>query len=138
MNETKIMRILREANDYSQEYVASILEIEQNTYSKLESGQIRLTVERMKKLAELYHVNPDCFLSDELPVINYNSGTHSKGVIHSVTYNENKDSEAQKELYEKLITEKDQQIKHLQEELTELKKERVQFIQLIEKLTSKI
>lgn len=41
------LRQLRENNGFSQEYVAEQLEISQNTYSRLESGQTKITVERL-------------------------------------------------------------------------------------------
>lgn len=127
MNTTTTMRILRESKGYSQEYVGSMLGIEQNTYSKLESGQIRLTVDRISKLAKLYDVTPDLLVSNELPIVNYNNGKFSKGIVN----NDNYDSQYSKELYEKmlllkdqLIEEKEKQILILKEELTEQKAEK--------------
>lgn len=126
MNTTTTMRILRESKGYSQEYVGSVLGIEQNTYSKLESGQIRLTIDRISKLAELYDVSPDLLISSELPIVNYNNGKFSKGIVN----NENHASYHSKELYEKmlslkdlLIEEKEKQILILKERLSEQKAE---------------
>lgn len=138
MNENKIMRVLREVNGYTQEYVASVLEIGQNTYSKLESGQIRLTSDRIRKLSKLYNVQPDYFFSSEIPIVNYNSGASShSGPIH--TYNNNHNSaKIVKELYEKVIAEKDEQINLLHSELSTLRKEREHLINLIDKLSAKI
>ncbi len=127
MNTTQTMRILRESRGYSQEYVGSVLGIEQNTYSKLESGQIRLTVDRISKLAKLYEVTPDLLVSSDLPIVNYNNGKFSKGIVNT----ENHDSQHSKELYEKmlllkeqLIEEKEKQILILKEELSEQKAEK--------------
>lgn len=145
MAENKIMRILRESHNYSQEYVGSVLEIEQNTYSKLESGQIRLTVERIKKLAELYKVDPDIFLSDTLPIINYNNGdcSHSNAVYNPQAYTDI-NQEVGKELIDKLLEEKDKfakekdrLIEELQKELDTSRKERDQLIKLLEELSIK-
>lgn len=136
MGENKIMRILREVNGYTQEYIASELGINQNTYSKLESGQTRLTVDRVKKLAELYKVDSEYFLADETPVINYNTGVNSHGgPIH--TYNSN-DSELIKNLYDQLLEEKNEKIKILQTELANMQVEVERLSRLIEKLTDKI
>ena len=142
MQEIKIMRILREANGYSQEYVASQLEIEQNTYSKLESGQIKLTVDRMKKLSKLYSVTPDFFLTEDLPIVNYNSGKYSKGIVNTEIYNEGSDLKFPKSVFnklldekEKVIIEKNKQIEYLKKEIQIFKKERQQFLKLIEKMT---
>ncbi|MCS3553061.1 MULTISPECIES: helix-turn-helix domain-containing protein [unclassified Sphingobacterium] len=102
MNEFKIMKILREAKNYSQDYISQKLGINQNTYSKLENGQMKLTTERIRKLAELYNVNPDIFLSKDLPVINYNIGDNShSGIIE--TYNNHT---ADYQLIEKILNKK--------------------------------
>ncbi|GAB2633424.1 helix-turn-helix domain-containing protein [Belliella aquatica] len=115
----KIMRILRESRDYSQEYVANVLDINQKTYSNLESGKTKLTLERIQQLAEFYHVKPDYFLADELPIINYNTGTKSNsnsGYIHNYITENSKES-----LYERLISEKDQIIKEKDHQINLLK-----------------
>ncbi|WP_026968027.1 helix-turn-helix domain-containing protein [Algoriphagus terrigena] len=116
----KIMRILRESNDYSQEYVANVLDITQKTYSNLESGKSKLTVERIHQLADLYHVKPDYFLSEELPVINYNTGPNSHGGNFE-TYNNNIGQlEFVKSVYEKMLQEKNQTISNLEIQIEKL------------------
>ncbi|HEY9005819.1 MAG TPA: helix-turn-helix domain-containing protein [Ohtaekwangia sp.] len=140
MNENKIMRVLREANGYTQEYIASELGINQNTYSKLESGQTRLTVDRVKKLAELYKIAPEYFLSDGLPIINYNSGPNShsnSGVIEN--YNERGDGRIH-DLFLQLLSEKDRIIEEknetillLKSELSNARKERDRLLEFLNK-----
>lgn len=127
MNTTTTLRILRESKGYSQEYVGSFLGIEQNTYSKLETGQTRLTLNRINKLAELYNVTTDLLLSNELPIVNYNNGQFSKGIVNAENYL----SQNPSALYEKLLSLKDQfieekekQIELLKEELSEQRAER--------------
>ncbi|WP_144605718.1 helix-turn-helix domain-containing protein [Algoriphagus algorifonticola] len=132
----KIMRILRESRDYSQEYVANILNINQKTYSNLESGKSKLTLDRIQQLAEFYHVKPDYFLANELPIINYNSGEYSRSIVAAKIYNENKDKP--NKLYERIISEKDIQINFLIGELETLKKEKNELLSLVKNLTLKI
>jgi transcriptional regulator with XRE-family HTH domain len=116
----KIMRILRESNDYSQEYVADYLGINQKTYSNLEAGKSKLTIDRIQKLAELYHVLPEYFLSEELPVINYNTGPNSHGGNFE-TYNNNIGQlEFVKSVYEKMLQEKNQTISNLEIQIEKL------------------
>lgn len=116
----KIMRILRESKDYSQEYVADVLNINQKTYSNLESGKSKLTVERIQQLAELYHVKPDYFLSEELPVINYNSGPNSHGGNFR-TYNNNiAEVEFIRSVYEKMLEDKNLRINSLENQIEKL------------------
>ena len=115
----KIMRILRESRDYSQEYVANILNINQKTYSNLESGKTKLTLDRVQQLAEFYHVKPEYFLANELPIINYNTGEKSNsnsGYIKNYINEKSEDS-----LYERLLTEKDQIIQEKNHQIALLK-----------------
>lgn len=117
----KIMRILRESKEYSQEYVANVLNINQKTYSSIESGKSKLTVERINQLADLYKVKPDYFLSEELPVINFNNtgpkSNSNSGYIH--TYINDKDSHDT--FYERLLAEKEILIKEKETQITTLK-----------------
>lgn len=122
MSEQVVMRILRETNGYSQEYVAGKLNINQNTYSKLETGQSKLTVERMKQLAELYDVPADLFLETKASILNFNTGEYSRSVVLPTTYRELKASPDK--LYERIIAEKEKQIGFLTKELQETKQER--------------
>ena len=100
--------------------MADVLNINQKTYSNLESGKSKLTVDRIQQLADFYHVKPDYFLSEELPVVNYNTGNYSRSIIASKNYVEKKDMP--NDLYERMINEKDIQISFLINELENLKK----------------
>jgi transcriptional regulator with XRE-family HTH domain len=116
----KIMRILRESRDYSQEYVANVLNINQKTYSNLESGKTKMTLERIQQLADFYHVKPDYFLSEELPVINYNNGPNSHGGVYE-TYNNNfGEFEIMKKVYDQLLNDKNQRIIQLENQVSKL------------------
>ena len=104
----------------SAEYVADVLNINQKTYSNLESGKSKLTVDRIQQLAELYHVKPDYFLSEDLPVINYNSGPNSHGGNFE-TYNNNfVELEFVKSVYEKILQEKNNTISNLENQVEKL------------------
>lgn len=60
------IRNLREDHDYSQAYVAYILNVGQRTYSDYELGNTRIPLDSMIKLAKLYDVDMNyiCDLSD--------------------------------------------------------------------------
>lgn len=53
------IRLLREENEWKQEYVANKLFIKQTTYSKYELGKVKVPVEALMRLADLYHVSVD-------------------------------------------------------------------------------
>lgn len=128
---TEKLRKLRDGNGFSQEYVAAKLGIGQNTYSKLESGQSPLTIDRAKKLAEIYEIDPEFFFDeDDASIVNYNHGNDYKFIIKPETY-----MESQKELFESIIKDKDEQIRYLR---TELEKTRKQLNEIIVKIASKI
>lgn len=114
------MRILRESNDYSQEYVADYLNINQKTYSNLEAGKSKLTLERIQKLAELYHVKPEYFLSEDLPVINYNTGPNSHGGNFETYHNNIGATDFLKSVYEKMLEEKNHTINNLESQIDKL------------------
>lgn len=78
------IRLLREIHDYTQEYVAGRLDISQNTYSMLEKGETKLTVDRLGKLAELYEMD----IADLLK-------TTEQTIINKVTNNDNSSSHHQ-------------------------------------------
>lgn len=58
----KNIRDLREDADYSQAYVAKILDMSQRSYSNYENGISQLKPEMLIKLAALYDVSVDYLL----------------------------------------------------------------------------
>lgn len=60
------IRNLREDHDYTQTYVASILNIGQRTYADYELGKTRIPVDSLIMLAKFYDVSMDyiCGLTD--------------------------------------------------------------------------
>lgn len=57
MNYQQRIRALREDNDYTQTYVASLLNVGQRTYADYELGKTRIPVDSLIKLAEFYNVD---------------------------------------------------------------------------------
>ncbi len=55
----KKLKDLRIDHDYTQKYIASILNISQNTYSDIELGKTNISVEALIILADLYNVTLD-------------------------------------------------------------------------------
>jgi len=73
------LKILREINDYTQEFVAEdILSISQNTYSRLETNPSKITAEQAQKLAALYKVGIANLLSEATPIITFQSKSISE------------------------------------------------------------
>lgn len=59
MNCASRIRALREDHDFSQKYIASVLHVAQTTYSDYEKGKVRIPLDSVIILAELYDVNLD-------------------------------------------------------------------------------
>lgn len=49
--------------NYSQDYIAGILSISQNAYSKIELGYSKISVDRLGEIAEIFNVEPKTLLS---------------------------------------------------------------------------
>ena len=62
------LKELRLEHGYTQEQVAEILNIKQNTYSQYECEQREIPIESLIKLAQLYETSVDyiLFLTDEV------------------------------------------------------------------------
>ena len=116
------IKLLREIHNYTQEYVADTLEISQNTYSLIEKGETKLTVDRLEKLAKLYNMDiVDLIRLNEQTYIH--TITHSQGVCsQQVTINQMPDEE--RELYKRTVG--------------RLEKENERLQNLIEKLTDRL
>jgi len=107
------LRMLREINNYTQEYVAHVLEVSPNTYSLLEKGEANFSIDRMERLAKLYNMTLiDLInLSDQ----NFfgtitNSATHN--VSDAITIN-NGIAEEERKLYKETIARQEEQINKL-------------------------
>ncbi len=57
MDYIKILRALREDNDYTQREIADVLNIGQRTYADYEYGKTRIPLDSIIKLAEFYNVD---------------------------------------------------------------------------------
>lgn len=138
VDRNKILRYLRELNNYTQEYVASILDINQNSYSKVESGHTRLTIERMIKLAEFYEVEPQTFLSNNIFVVTGDRITKRNDDNTDSTDSNNNINMEQKSFYEKLLDEKNEQIKILNDQLKDFRLKERRLLSILEKASIKI
>lgn len=67
MNYRTRIRSLREDNDYTQTYIASLLNIGQRTYADYELGKTRIPVDSLIILAKFYNVDMNyiCGISNE-------------------------------------------------------------------------
>jgi len=120
MNKTGFnIRKIRESKGFSQDYMASVLDISQATYARMENENTKITVERLYKIAEVLDANIIDFFDSDRMVIqtqNNNDGAFGNGYIQNL-HIENK------EAYEKLLKSKDEQIDLLNRMVEKLMKQ---------------
>jgi len=105
------IRFIRETRGLSQENVAHQLGIAQNSYSKIERNETKLTADMLQKIATVLDVSPMDIITNQPAIVNFqpNQGTQqSFGYVENVVL-------SQKELYDKIIASKDEEIAHLKQ-----------------------
>jgi transcriptional regulator with XRE-family HTH domain len=101
------LRKVREIKGCSQEYIANQLGISTRAYSKIETGQTRLTIRRLDQICSVLDVKKESvLLFDENQFL---SKAPEETDVNSI-----------KNLYERLLQEKDRQIELLKSVISQL------------------
>ena len=108
----KNIRNIRELKNLTQEYVANNLNISIRAYSRIETGETQLTINRLFEISKILAVTPQEILGFDKNMIFNNNPTNSK-VQHYIAYN-NTEIQQVTTLYEKLLAEKDKVISLLE------------------------
>jgi len=85
---------IREQKGYSQEFMASKLDISQASYARIESQEIRLSIERLQKIANILETDILTFLdSSKLSIQTQTNtnGAYGNGYVENL-YIENKET----------------------------------------------
>ncbi len=69
MDYRKRLKSLREDNDYTQEYIGSLIQKSQQGYNHIETGRAELKIEDLKILCEFYNVSADYIIGLDNEVI---------------------------------------------------------------------
>jgi transcriptional regulator with XRE-family HTH domain len=101
--------MIRELRGFSQEHIATKLGIAQTAYSRIELNQTKLSSEMLEKLAKELGVSPVDILNSEPVVVNFYA-PHGSAAPYGTIENSYL---GQKELYEKMLTGKDEEIVRL-------------------------
>jgi len=115
------IKTIRELRGFSQEYMAVKLDIAQNTYSKIERSQTKLSALALQKIAELLGVSPIDILSHHPVLLNFEAKAEQK----------QKASGDPPEFFEKLMATKDSEIEYLRAVVCSLIRERDQMLELV-------
>ena len=111
-----VIRIIRETNGFSQEYVASKLEITQQAYSNIEKNPENASVKRLKQISDVLSVPVTTLIGESEHYIQQNfqqQGGQAATVIHVQGMPEN-----ERQLYERLIAELKEEIQLLKSMLS--------------------
>lgn len=111
------IRMVRELRGFSQENVAALLGIAQNTYSKYENNQIKISAEVIQKIADIFEVSLIDLMTREPAIVNFQT---------TVGINSNVDESmtSQKDFYELLLSYKEAEIERLNKIIDKLLDER--------------
>jgi transcriptional regulator with XRE-family HTH domain len=110
------VRFFREQKKLSQEFVSTILNIEQSQFSRRESGQIPFSINELDKLSELFDVEISEFFKEKTVIFTSNNQQGgSFGQYVSVP-------DRLIEQYEMRLKEKEEMIDMLKEQINQLKK----------------
>jgi hypothetical protein len=74
--------LLRISHSHSIADVAKKLNISESQYMELEAEKSKLTPKQAVILSELYHIEANYFLTNDLPMININAGSNNRMVIN--------------------------------------------------------
>lgn len=108
--------MVRELRQLSQENVAARLGIAQNTYSKYENNQSKISAEMLVKIAEIFEVSPMDLLSPGPAIVNFQP---NQGTQQSIAHADNVITN-EKELYLQMLAAKDAEIARMQKNIDRL------------------
>ncbi|MFZ7197832.1 helix-turn-helix domain-containing protein [Avibacterium avium] len=116
------VRAMREINQFTQEEMAEKLGISVNGYSKLERGISKLSLEKLEKIAEIFHINVSelCSATEKGFFCLFSENSQNNSVYYA-----NNDAVAQENEKLRLI------IKHKEELLKQQEKEISQLEEII-------
>lgn len=83
------IRILRESQGYSQEYIAKLLKISSSAYARMERGETTMDIARLQDIAKIFHFTPAQLMSiveNNSNVFHLTNNNNSFGSIQS-TFN---------------------------------------------------
>jgi len=115
------IRKIREFRSYTQEYMAEKLDLAQNTYSKMETGQTKIDTDQLKQISNILGVPVDLILSDESLTFNVSNQHVEKFYNHIETLQDENRELAQKT------------IQILQDQIDRLSKENERLMSMLEK-----
>lgn len=109
------IRKIRERHHFKQEEIAKKLNMSVTGYGKIERDEVSVNQDRLEEIAKVFGINAIEILAEEKNIQGFNitqNNTNGTGNNSGVFYI----SEKEKELFEKLLAEKDKRIEGLERE----------------------
>ncbi len=132
------LKLLREMHNYTQDFVASVLDVSMNTYSLMEKGHAKYTIDRIEKLAELYKMDIGDFLKLNGETVIQNI-TNSNGVAYkNLTYQSSELRNEERDLFQQTIARLENMVDLIQKEKEFLYSQIAQLNKTIEIFSSRI
>lgn len=120
LNVSSNIKKIREIKGFSQDYVATKLDITQNSYSKIERGETHLTIDKLSAICKVLEIDFNTLFNfNENLIFNNCKQTGNFGNNNTLVLNT---IEKLEEVYNKLIQSKDSEINTLKEVIKNLSK----------------
>ena len=104
------IKLIREANGYSQEFIAKKMKVTQQAYSNMEKNPESMTLARLKDLCQILDVNLVTLLGEENVLVQQNYNQKGGQAATQMLFSK---SELEKELYERIIAQQKDEIAFL-------------------------
>ena len=101
------IKVIRDMRGFPQAYLAYQLGISQNTYSKIETNQTKLSTEMLQKIATVLDVSPMDIISATPAIVNFQNGHKPSDYLETLIT-------GQKDFFDKMLSSKDEEINRLQ------------------------
>jgi len=107
------IRKIRDLKVFSQEYLANKLGVSQTAIHNLKGDETKITIERLQKIADILEVTPKQivgFSDAKVFNANFTDSSSNTGNVYAFI---NENFEKERQLYERLLAEKDHMIEDL-------------------------
>lgn len=124
MNIAQKIKRIRQSKEFSQDYMASKLGISQRAYGKMESGEIKIDVNKLQQIAQVLDIEAgELINTEEYQTNNFNNNKITNAVVNHFAEENNK-------FKNEILVVLKEQINTLKEQLKE-KDKHIQSLQLI-------
>lgn len=123
MNTEQKIKNIRELKDFTQEYMAEQLGITQAAYSKIETGQTKLTPNKISDIAEIFDMDASDLMAYDMQKY-FNSFNNVKGSNNGSTITQD---ESIKNLYDEVVALHKDKITLLEKLLNSTEKDLIKY-----------